>query len=317
MEHDKISEQNFLKLLPDTIEDFLDRMKNVVSVNLLNGAHTASLTADGDSSGNITVDRPERFDLGQKVLVDDDDSSPESGYVQTIDINTGVIQLDTTRTSGSPIDLSAYSTSQNAKAYEDGAQSNGFTSLRDQLLSLANGGSSQIANQTKTTYPFLQAIQVDGAGVTAANILEKIFDGLTDIRKLGKGRPTDIVMSYKNLGSVLKILESTKGAFNVIPQSQKTSVFGWTEVKVGSVTSEPLKIVGIQELDDDVIMYIDWRGLTFYSHGFFRRRRSPEGLEFFEIRNTTGYQYIVDMSLFGDLVVTRASTMGIMHSISY
>lgn len=317
MEQDRVSEQNFLKLLPDTIEDFMDRLKNVVSVNLMNGSHTASLTADGTADGSLTVDRPERFDIGQKVLVDDDNSSPASGYVQTIDINTGVITIDTTRAGGSDVDVSGYTTAQNAKVYDDGAQSNSFTSLRSQLLSAANGGASQIANQTKTSYPFLQAIQVDGSAVTSANILEKIFDGLTDIRKLGKGRPTDIVMSYKNLGSVLKVLESTKGAFNVVPQSQRTSVYGWTEVRVGSVTSEPLKIIGVQECDDDIIYFLDWRGLTFYSHGFFKRRRSPEGDEFFEIRNTTGYQYIVDMCLFGDLLVTRPSTMGVMHSISY
>jgi hypothetical protein len=38
MEHDKISEQNFLKILPDAVEDFMDYMKNVTSVALLNGA---------------------------------------------------------------------------------------------------------------------------------------------------------------------------------------------------------------------------------------------------------------------------------------
>lgn len=319
MEHDRLSEQNFLKLLPDTIEDFMDRLKNVVSINLMNGSHSASLTADADDLGNLTVDRPERFDIGQKVIVDDDNSAPQSGYIQSIDINTGVLQCDTTRAGGTARDwtVNGYTTAQNAKVYEDGAQAGSFTSLRDQLLSSANGGAPTVANQTKTTYPFLQAIQVDGSGVTAANILEKIFDGLTDIRKLGKGRPTDIVMSYKNLGSVLKVLETSKGGFNVVPQSQKTSVFGWTEIKVGSVSSEPLKIVGVQEVDDDVVYYLDWRGLVFYSNGFIRRRRSPEGDEFYELRGTSGYQYIVDMSLFGDLVVTRPSTMGVMHSISY
>ena len=318
MEHDKISEQNFLKLLPDTITDFSDRLKNVISVNLLNGSHSASATADGDASGNITVDRPERFDVGQKVLVDDDDSVPASGYVQSIDINTGVIQIDTTRTSATGTNLSAYTVAQNAKVYEDGAQAGSFTSLRSQLLPASvSGGGTTLFGQTKTTYPYLQAIAGDGSTITAANILEKIFDHLTTVRKLGKGMPTDIVMSYKNLGSVLKVLESTKGAFNVMPGSQKTSVFGWTEVMVGSVSSQPLKIVGVQEVDDDIIYFLDWRGLKFYSNGFMRRRISPDGDSFFEVRAASGFQYIVDMSVFGDLVCYRPSYQGILHSISY
>ncbi len=317
MEHEQISEQNFLKILPGTIEDFMDYMKNVVSVNLLNGAHFAKLIGDGDASGNITVDRPDRFVIGQKVSVDDDDSSPVTGYVKSINMNTKVVNLVDARGGSTPVDLSGYTVAQNAKCYNDGAQSNSFASLRGALLSAANGGDSTLYGVTKTLYPYLQAINIDGSDITATNILEKLFDGLTTVRQLGKGNPTDFVMSYKNLGSCMKVIESSKGAFNVVPNSTRTSQYGWTELSVGSVTKGAISLVGVQEADDDVIMLIDWRALTFYSNGFFRKRMSPDGIEYFEIRNTSGFQYIVDMCLFGELVVQRPSYCGIVYGISY
>jgi hypothetical protein len=316
MEHEQISEQNFLKILPGSIEDFMDYMKNVVSVNLLNGAHFAKLTATGDASGNITVDRPDRFMIGQKVLVDDDDSAPATGYVLTIDMNTKIVNLVTARGGATPVDLSGYSVAQNAKCYNAGAQSNSFSSLRDMLLSAANGGSASLYGQTKTAYPYLQAINVSGADITATNIMQKIFDALTRIRQLGRGNPSDVVMSYTNMAACMKVIEASKGAFNVVPGSQRASQYGWTELQVGSVTKGALKLVAVQECDDDIIEFIDWRALKFYSNGFFKKRMSPDGIEFFEVRATTGYQYIVDVCLFGELVLLRPSYCGILHSVA-
>ena len=320
MEHDgRVMEKSFLKILPDTVDRFMDRFKNVVSTNLLNGAHFAKLTSDSTANdGNIVVDRPERFDIGQKVLVDDDNSSPATGYVKTININTSTINLVTTRGGSTVVDFSAnnMTVAQNAKCYYEGAQADSFSNLRDALLSAANGGSSTLYGQTKTAYPYLQAINVSGSSVSASNILDKLFDGYTTIRKVGKGNPDTLVMSYKNLGSVLKVLEINKGSFNVMPNSQKASVFGWTEIVVGGVKGM-LKIVGVQECDDDVIFYLDMRAMKFHSNGFFRKRIAPDGKHYFEQRATTGYSYLVDICLFGDLVVSRPSYCGIMYSISY
>jgi hypothetical protein len=317
MEHGKVSEQNFLRILPNTIEDFMDYLKNVVSTNLLNGAHFAKVTVDGTALGVIVVDRPDRFVIGQKVIVDDDDSAPITGYVRTINMNTKTIVLFDARLLGAVVDLSPYTVAQNAKVYNDGAQANSFSSLRDALLSLANGGSTELYGQVKTAYPYLQAINVDGTAIVASNIMEKIFDALTTIRQLGKGNPTDVVMSYKNLSSCMKVIELSKGAFNVTPGSQKASQFGWTEIEVGSVTKGGLRLVGVQEADDDIIMFIDWRALKFHSNGFFQKRKSPEGQEYFEVRNPSGYQYLVDICLFGEMVVIRPSYCGILHDIDY
>jgi len=326
MEHGAISEQNLLKILPNQVEDFMDYIKNVVSTNLLNGNHFATLTSDGAADGSIIVDRPDRFVLKQKVFVEDDGTvgSSAAGFVQSIDMNTtgstGTITLDTTRAGGVDLDLSTFLVANTARVYNDGATlagTNTFSSLRSALLSAANGGGTSLYGQTKTSAPYLQAINILGDDITEVNIVQKCFDALTNIRQKGKGRPTDIAMSYKNFGAVLKAIEASKGSFNVVPESKKASQFGWEEIVIGSVTGGQLKFVGIQEADDDVIYYIDWRGLKFYSNGLFQKRRSPDGNQYFEIRNTTGYAYVVDVSLFGELVVDRPSTMGIIHSISF
>lgn len=317
MEHDMISEQNFLKILPGAIEDFMDYLKSVVSVNLLNGAHFAKLTAAvSANTGNIVVDRPDRFVIGQKVKIVDG-SSDITGYVKTINMNTKTVNLVTARGGSTVLDFSgAEALDSGAKCYNDGADSAAFSSLRAALLSAANGGDSSLYGQTKTTYPYLQAINVDGAAVTSANIMEKIFDALTTIRQFGKGNPNTVIMSYANLGHCLKVIEASKGSFNVTPGSQKASQYGWTELEVGSVAKGGVSIVGVQECDDDVIMFIDWRALKFHSNGFFRKRKAPDGKEYFEVRNTTGYQYVIDVCLFGEMVVIRPSYCGIMHSIS-
>jgi len=319
MEHDAISEQNFLKILPGAIDDFLAYMKNVVSTNLLNGASFAKLTADSTANdGLITVNRPDRFQIGQKVLVDDDNSSPATGYVSTINMNTKVVLLVTARGGATPVDFSAnpMTTAQNAKCYNDGAQSNSFSDLRSALLSATNGGSSSLYGVTKTAYPYLQAINLNGSDMTATNFLEKIFDKLVQARQFGKGNPSDALMSFTNLGYCMKIIEQSKGAFNVVPNSQKATQYGWMEIEVGSVTKGNFKLIGVQEADDDVVMFIDWRALKFHSNGFFKKRTAPDGKQFYEVRATTGYQYILDVCLYGDLVVNRPSYCAIIHSIS-
>lgn len=316
MEHNEISEKNFVKLLPDVIEDFMVLMKNVVSVNLLNGVHFATATGNGGADGTIAVDAVDRFELGQKVVLDDDNSADVDLYVIGILKDTSTITLSDSR-GGAAFDISAYTLAQNAKFYHPGSKASGFLSIRSALLSAANGGASTLHGQTKTAYPFLQALNISGSDITAVNIMEKIFDAMTTIRRIGKGNPNEVVMSYKNLSACMKVVEGSKGGFNVVPGSQKTSQYGWTELQVGSVTKGAIKLVGVQECADDVIMFLDWRAFTFHSNGFFRKRKSPDGIEYFEERATTGYSYIVDVCLFGELSVKRPSYCGILHSISY
>lgn len=317
MEHEQISEDNLLRILPDTINDFMEYMKMVVAINILNGNNFATLETDGTVGGTMKVNRPDRFRLGQKVTVDDSNSAPVTGYVSAIDINSKTITVLTARTAGVPVDLSPYTVAQGAKVYNDGQQSNGFLDLRDALLSNANGGASTIYGQTKTDSPFTQAINVDGSGITAVNIMETIFDAMTSVHTYGRGKPTEAIMSLKNFGSCIKSCEVSKGAFNVVPGSAKAEQYSWKEIVIGSAGGDLIRLIGLREMDDDFIPIIDWRGIKFHSNGFFKKRTAPDGKQYFEDRFTTGYVYIIDICLFGEFTVNRPSYQGIIHSISY
>jgi hypothetical protein len=317
MEHGKgLNEKSFLKILPDRVESFMQSMKETVSINLLSGPHFATLTADGDTGGTglMTVDRIDRFSIGQKFYLDDGNSSPQALYVIAINVNTNVVTVSDSR-GGAAFSISGYTTAQSAKCFHPGAQSASFQSLVDALLSAANGGGSTLHGVSKVAYPYLQAVNVSGSAITAANILEKLFDAYNEVRKKAKGNANTILMSFKHLGSIMKLIETQKGGFKVTPTSQKASEYGWTEIEVTSVKGA-LKIVGIQEMPDEQIIFLDPKALVFASNGMFRKRQSPEGQEYFEVRNTTGYKYIVDVCLFGDLVVKAPGHCGIIYSVA-
>jgi hypothetical protein len=316
LQHGKLSEQNFLKIIPDAIMRHADYLSGMISQNLLTGAAVAKATVDGTVGGNITVLQPDRFQIGMKVSVDDDNSSPVTGYVSTINMNTGVLFIVTARGGSTGVDLSAYTVAQNAVLYNDGQQSNGFDNLPNQLLSLANGGATNIMGVAKTAYPFTQAINVSGSAITASNILSQIFDAYVTVRRLGGGKPFKVVMSYKNYGSCLKALETQKGAFNVIPNAKKTEAYAYDAISIGGFAGT-LELNAVQEMDDDKIMLLDMSTVKFYTNGGIRRRRAPDGKEFFEVRNTSGFQYIVDHCLFGEFVVQQPKKNGIIYGISY
>jgi hypothetical protein len=287
---------------------------------LLYGPHFAKVTADTNLAGGVVeVDHIDRFQLGQKVSLDDDNSAPLTVYVIAIDINAGASGLGTVTVSatrgGAAADISAYTAAQNSKFYHPGAQSASFQSLIDALLSVANGGSASLHGVTKLSYPSLQATQVDGSTVSATNILEKLFDGYTKVRRKARGMASKILMSYKHLGSIMKLIETQKGGFKVTPTSTKASLYGWTEIEITSVRGN-LTIVGIQEMPDEYIVYLDPAALVFASNGMFKREQSPDGNEYFAVRNTTGFQYVVDTCLRGNLIVKAPGNCGIMYNVA-
>ena len=319
MEHNgKIPETTFLKILPGQVDGFMKKIKEGVSTQLLNGPHFATFTADGTVGGVIEVDHIDRFTLGQKLTIKDSDSAATDVYVIAISIDDSTITVSATR-GGAAADVSAYSVAQEAKCYHPGVLTNAtFQSMRSALLSQANGGAATVQNVSKLAYPMLQAVNSGaafGASITATNILDKLFDFYTSVRSKAKGNANTILMSYKHLGSVLKLLEAQKGPF-VVTKNLQASLYGWSEITISSVRGE-LRLVGILEADDDVIMYLDMSTFKFYTNGGFKKRQAPDGREWFELRSTSGYSYIVDICLFGDLACLIPGHNGIINGISY
>ena len=312
-----VNKDSFLRILPDQIEDFVDGMKDMVSTMLLNGAHFATLTSNATANdGLMVVDRVERFELKQKVIIDDDNSAALEGYVSTVNVNTNEVVLVTTRGGATVVDFSAnnMTTAQNARVYIPGAETaaNVFTSLRSQLLPSAQGGSANLFGKSKLAYPYLQSIAISGASVSATNILDAIFDGWTRILKLGKGHADRVVMSLKHIGSVFKLLEAGSGGYRHV--ETKASVYGYTEVTIGSVKGN-LKLVAVQEMDDDLMYYLDMSAFKLHSNGFFERHIDPNGNGYYVKRATTGFVYIVDVRFYGELILHAPCRCGVMYSI--
>jgi hypothetical protein len=320
MDHSgRIVEDSFLKILPDTIDDFMSFMKMTASVQMGTGPHFSTLVAGGTpASGIAKVSNIDRFCLNQKVGLKDNNSAIAYYYVTAIDVNADLVTLSATR-GGAGADITAYTVAQAAKFYTDGADATYFNSIRDVLLSAANGGGANVHGQSKIAYPFLQAVNVDGSSITATNILDKLLDAYTEVRRKAKGRADRFLMSYKHFGSVLKAIENKAngaGNWNVSVDDKKASLYGWDEIVINTVKGK-LTVVGIQEWDDDVIALLDMKSMVFRSNGFFQKRKSPEGMEYFEVRNTTGFQYLLDICLFGELEINKPGHNGIIYGISY
>lgn len=320
--HDSL-EKSFISILPEQIETFISDMKEAVSIMLLNGTHVVKLdtaaAASDLANGIVVVDRPIRLEIGQYLeLGPAGGPAVYSGYVKQIDMENYAVEFsDNKDLSGAAPDLAAAGVVAGHRGYLRGAiaGTSTFTSLPDQLLSAANGGSAALFGVTKLAYPHLQAQNFPGSTITSDDLLlEKIFDFYNDTRQLGKGNPTDAVMSYKRLAAAMKAIENGNQGAQYMATDTKANKYGWTEITVVGVKGQ-LKLVGVPEMDDDKIFLIDWDSMQLHSNGFFERRTAPDGKQFYEVRSTTGYKYIVDTRFYGELVVNKPSHNGVIVGV--
>lgn len=323
----KIPETTFLKILPNEIEDFITYMRDVVSIQATTGPHFSLAKGDGQVGGTIVVDHIDRFQIGQKCTLDDDNSSPVDVYVIAVDVNTGAvaghpgsgtITVSASR-GGAALDISAYTTAQNAKFYHDGiwdgTTATTMTSIKNALLTSALGGGASLHGKTKATYPVLQSTLYSGASMTATSVLDDIFNAVTAGRSKNRSNADTAVVSYKHLGSIFKILEQQKGPYRVTKEA-KTSLYGWTEIEVGCVKGN-IKIVGVMEMENTEIFILDMKSMKFFSNGaVFKKQKSPDGNEYYTTRASTGFKYILDISFQAELAHLKPSSNIVIHSIA-
>ena len=324
-------EQSFLSILPDRIDVFAQTMKEVLASSLLVGAHIDVCgTEHADSAdGVLNVSRPEKFQVGQKIFVasgagaiNNLGASDKSGYVVGVDLVNSTITVAAARgtlASASGNDMAGCET---RNIYPPGAidgdgneaTSSIFTSLPSQLLA----SSTSLFGETKANYPHLQAYNLSGAGkANVTDLLGHIFDAQTTVRRLGRGNPSEAIMSYANMAICMKALESDR-TFTVSPGNEsdrKGVVYGWTEIQVTGVKGS-LKLVAVPEMDDSNILILDKSSMKLHSNGFVERRKAPDGKEFFELRGTSGYSYVLDHRFYGDLVVSKPSNNAIIYGLT-
>ena len=312
-------EQAFAQLVPGKIKQFISRMEQRVSLNLLNGFVCRVLDtykgANGDTpaSGIIYVDQPQYLTIGERVNFIDDDTTAltTACYVRAIDLNTHLVTFFDARTAGAAVNLSTFTEAQNAKIHTVGGTASNFTSLRTQLLSSVNGGSATQFGQTKTAYPILQGQNFSGASATASNLLDVLNEHFFDTAAIGKGNATEMIMSYKNFRHCINSLQDNKRYAG----GDKTAGHGFKSIDLLGPDND-FKLTGIRDMADDAVMFLDWNTLCFHGDSMFERKRHMNGDEYFLERSTTGYSYIVDTKINGDLVCSTPSYNGIVHGIS-
>ena len=346
-------EQSFLSILPDRIDVFAQTMKEALSGCLLKGGHIAVVDSIANvATGTLGVDRPEVFQVGMKIEIsspandaiidgcanlnsDEDsdfDDAGESGitsfYVKSVDLVNGRITCEASRggavmhfgdqpgnsTRIAAVDDKVYRASSLTSG---GVEQNLFTSLPSQLLA----SSASLFGQTKANYPHLQAYNFDGDAIgNVTSLLPTIFDVQTTVRRLGRGNPSEAIMSYANLAICMKALEGDR-TYTVSDRSSDEKarqgvVYGWSEIQVTGVKGS-LKLVAVPEMGDDQILILDKSSMKLHSNGFIERREAPDGKQFYETRETTGYSYILDHRFYGDLVVSKPSNNAIIKNINY
>lgn len=310
---------SFLKLLPDKLDQFLRKMEREFSHQILVGAKVDTLTVNGTAGGVAEVSFPERFVIGQKYQIRNSDPVAADVYVIAIDISGKSVTLSATR-GGAALNIAAYTVAKASALYIDGsvnvatgALQNTFNSLRDSLLSAANGGSASIHNKTKASYPFLQAINIDGSGFTAANLLESIFSSMMEVARIGKGNPTEIIMSFGNYSACVKDLELNRQ----YAKGDVAAGFGFRTINL-SGTEGSYSFTAVREMEDDIIYLLDWNAIKLAgSHFFDMKRHGSNNDVLFPVRSTAGFTYIADIRLYGNLIVQNPSYCGIIHSISF
>lgn len=315
LDHKTLSVQNFLKILPDQIEQLMRYMKSSTSIQILNGDYLDQVGAaySANISGLMIVDHPERFVIGGKYTIKDADTGPISVYVRKIDKNTGELTLFDARVGGAVIVLTAYDST--TKIYLDGGDTTAFNSLRNMLLPLDAGGSNDFANQTKLDSPFAQSVQYDAGGstpntgdwnnatsVTSNDMLTLVFDALRKGHQRG-AQPECFVMSYLNYSACLLAVEKNSGGFkNVKP---RIDYAGYSSIHVGGMHGA-VELVGVREMADDAIFGVKKSHMDVHCGAkMFQVLSSPDGLKYYTVRDEAGYRYITDIVFNGDFLYSQ------------
>lgn len=309
----KITEASFLKILPGAIDDFAEDIRIALAQNLLNGKVLAKGTVDGTVGGVIGVDRIERFHVDMKVEVEDSNTALAAYYVVAVNkgnIFAPTVTLSATR-GGAAADVSALTAANSIKFYHPGAKTDGFTSIKDVLATTT----TSLWGLAKASYSFLQPAVVDGSGYSTSNLLDKLFDAVVEHQIVNASTEDEVWMSGRKYAAALKLLEGEKKNYNVVPGSAKVSKYGWREIEIGSMTGQVIKIVCVPEMDNDMIMIINPKDFKFATNGFIRQVATPEGHKYYTVRETTGYFYLCDWEVFGELVCLRPSRQMLIHSL--
>ena len=310
----ELKERTFIgDLLPRQMDCIQEEFITTLNHQILNSTRLDTAVGVGSAAGVVEVNRVERFILDQYVKV-----GTALGFVNAIDVNENQITITDAVNGGSPVDLSGEAA--NADIFqEDFDTAVPLNGLSDMLLSEANGGSANLHGISKVSSPFLQALNFDGSGIVATDILQQNFNFYSEYKRKRKVGATDMWMSYKNLTAIMDRLEQDKGKDKFVRGSEREDAYGFTEIMLTGPKGR-LKVVGIPEMDDDKILYMAEGSTKLHSNGGIQKIIDPDGKAYERVRDSEGtgsYRYICDMVWRGQFVLHSPYKCAIVHGISF
>ena len=347
----RIPQDTFLKLMVgQKLQKARNRFQFMFGTQMLNGGAFVKNTANvatyktDDANGIITVDRPDRLTIGQRVIAHDtadaDNSNDKAGFVKTIDMNSKKVKLVTTWNGTTAVNLSTVPQDIDTSVAGVGLylpgdeQGGGFTTLADQILPATHGGATNLFGQTKTDYPYLQSIHTDGSAIaTRKQFRDKLYDAFTDfiiygqpsgknqmgdkgnLSIRGRGpRMVDAFMSLRYFGVLQKLFQDTRGDYF---KSMQGKNFGLFDIQTSYLTGPDgnmLRLIGAKGMRDDVVYIMGDNVTRFASLNFIRFFTSPDGnkwhTERIESGTNAGYNWICDYTIYGDLILKRPAGCG-------
>ncbi|MBX3017987.1 MAG: hypothetical protein KF767_08865 [Bdellovibrionaceae bacterium] len=312
----KVKAKSFLgTFLPEQISDATDFFAKTLNHTFLNAKHLDKVAdVTNLASSKIGVNRPERFELDMKVILDPTGANV-TGWVKEININTGELLIVTAKGGSTGATLTGVAVGE--LIYQEGFATSSVSNLKDILLPVAAGGASTVYGQTKTASPYTQALAIDGSGMSTSNIFEKIFDAYSKYRQLAKVGAGELWCSFKHLGTMMKKLEQDKGAYKMVPGSMKVSQYGFTTIEIFGPGGS-LKVVAMQEMDNDFMTFVSMDAMKIHSNGGIRKHKDPNGNAFYTVRDENdNYKYVVDLMYEGTIVVSKPYKCAIIYGITY
>ena len=97
--------------------------------------------------------------------------------------------------------------------------------------------------------------------------------------------------------------------------------FDWQSIYVQSPRGGRMKITAFNEWPEDKVGIIDWSCWKFLTDGLFKVVKSPDGNEWYTVRNDAsngksgGYQFICDTATYGQLACAEPWKQGLITNL--
>jgi hypothetical protein len=304
-------EKSFVSALPRKLQGLVRRMADLINLTVVGDGSIGTLAANGDATGAVSVGRAATAFLhnGMKVEIDDGNSAAVSGYVQSLDTNAGTFTLKDAATGGSAVDLTNYTTAQSAKVYLVNGSGTRPTSLVDLCFSAANGGADSLYSGAivKSASPIYQPFTEDiSASNTGATLLASLYDVMFAMVESGRdGMNSEILVPFNAYKAISKQLETNVN----FEKKDEEKIYGSTAITIIGPDSE-LKIRTARGVPAGKAMILNYDAVSIASYGELIQKGKKVGAEHFEVRNTTGYQMIVDKKAEFEVIGHDLSKLG-------